>query len=96
MSDTEKNNKVRPLSVFLRESRMRAGLSQAQVARRLKYGTAQFISNWERGVSEPPLKAIKILAKIYNIPAEEIFEVVLRTTLEKVKEDLTAKFRDAK
>ena len=96
MSDTEKNNKVRPLSVFLRESRMRAGLSQAQVARRLKYGTAQFISNWERGVSEPPLKAIKILAKIYNIPAEEIFEVVLRTTLEKVKEDLTPKFRDAK
>lgn len=96
MSDTEKNKKARPLSVFLRESRMRAGLSQAQVARRLKYGTAQFISNWERGVSEPPLKAIKILAKIYGVSADEIFEVVLQTTLEKVKEDLTAKFRDAK
>jgi transcriptional regulator with XRE-family HTH domain len=93
MSHPEKNNKVRPLSVFLRESRMRAGLSQAQVARKLRYGTAQFVSNWERGVSEPPLKALKTLAKIYSISADELFEIVLQSTIEKVAADMRTKFK---
>lgn len=96
MSHPEKNDNVRKLSVFLRESRMRAGLSQAQVARKLGYGTAQFISNWERGVSEPPLKALKVLAKIYSVSVDEIFEIVLKSTIQKVTDDLKAKFKDTK
>lgn len=96
MSHPDKNNKERQLSVFLRECRMRSGLSQMQVARKLGYGTAQFISNWERGVSEPPLKALKILAKVYSVSVDDIFQVVLKTTIEKVTEDLKTKFKETK
>lgn len=93
MGNTDKNSNERQLGAFLRESRMKAGLSQMQVAKKLGYTTAQFISNWERGVSEPPLKALKTLARIYSVSMDEIFQLILRSTIEKVTEDLKAKFK---
>lgn len=93
MGNTDKNTNERQLGVFLRESRVRAGLSQMQVAKKLGYTTAQFISNWERGVSEPPLKALKTLAKIYSVSMDDIFQLILRSTIEKVTEDLKARFK---
>lgn len=49
---------------FLREARERAGLSQRHIAVRLGYASAQFVSNWERGIASPPLKS---LGKLYAI-----------------------------
>lgn len=46
---------------FLREKRMKAGLSQKEVALGLGYTTPQFISNWERGLSNPPISSIRKL-----------------------------------
>ena len=57
----------------LRES---AGLSQADVADKLGYISGQFISNWERGVSFPPIKAIPKLAKIYKTDREYLFKTL--------------------
>ena len=96
MSKADENNSVSRLSVFLREKRTHAGLSQAKVARILGYSTAQFVSNWERGISEPPLETLKVLAKLYAVSTDEMFEVVLKSTIQKVTEDLKSKFRDAK
>lgn len=93
MGDSDKNSNGLQLGVFLRESRMKAGLSQMQVAKKLGYTTAQFISNWERGVSEPPLKALKVLARIYSVSMDEIFQLILQSTIKKVTEDLKAKFK---
>lgn len=42
-------------------------LSQGEVAKRMGYSTPQFISNWERGVSTPPVKDIVKLAGIYKV-----------------------------
>ncbi|WP_413291143.1 helix-turn-helix domain-containing protein [Bdellovibrio sp. HCB337] len=96
MSKADENKTVSKLSVFLREKRMRADLSQAKVARILGYSTAQFVSNWERGISEPPLETLKVLAKLYSVSVDEMFEVVLKSTIQKVTEDLKEKFKHTK
>jgi transcriptional regulator with XRE-family HTH domain len=80
------------LATFLRAARLRAGYSQAEVARKMGYTTAQFVSNWERGVSSPPMRALKKLAELYRVKADEIYEALLTYTLQKTKEDLERQF----
>lgn len=67
---------------FFKNARERVGLTQVQVARELGYGSAQFVSNWERGLSYPPIKAIKTLSKLYKVRQDEIFNRVLNNALE--------------
>ena len=56
-----------PLHTYLRQKRLEAGLTQLDCAKLLGFSTAQFISNWERGVAKPPLKSVKKVAEIYNL-----------------------------
>ena len=83
---------VKALSDFLKEKRTQVGLSQKDVADRLGYSSAQFISNWERGLSSPPMHTLKKLAEMYNVNVDEMFDVILESTLEQVRVDLQKKF----
>lgn len=83
---------VKALSEFLKEKRTQAGLSQKDVADKLGYSSAQFISNWERGLSSPPMHTLKKLADMYNVNVDEMFDVILESTLEQVRIDLQKKF----
>lgn len=85
-------SKKNPLSDLLKKKRISAGLSQRDVADKLGYTTPQFISNWERGVSYPPINALKILGAMYKIPANDLFEVTLNATIAEVTADLRRKF----
>jgi transcriptional regulator with XRE-family HTH domain len=80
------------LAQFLKEKRTLSGLSQKDVATRLGYSTSQFISNWERGVSQPPINTLRTLATMYKISAEEMFNVLLEETIVQVEADLKRKF----
>lgn len=66
------------LAEFLRSKRIAAGLTQADVAGKLGYTSPQFISNWERGLASPPAFILKDLAKIYQIPADDLFQRLLK------------------
>jgi len=92
MKKKTSNQSLDTLSVFLRDKRLKAGISQGEVARTLGYTSPQFVSNWERGLSEPPIATLKKLASLYSVPLDEMFEVVMEATLEKVKAELHAKF----
>ena len=61
---------------FLKAKREGRGLSQGDVAMVLKVN-AQFVSNWERGLSGPPLRMLKTLTRLYEISDEEILGVML-------------------
>lgn len=80
---------------FLKESRIEAGLSQRDVSQSLGYPTAQVISDWERGVRSPPAIMLRKLVKLYQLPVEQLFELILeeRTALlkGKVRSDLGLK-----
>jgi transcriptional regulator with XRE-family HTH domain len=87
-----KMKQIKALSEFLKEKRTQASLSQKDVADKLGYSSAQFISNWERGLSSPPMHTLKKLAEMYNVNVDEMFDVILESTLEQVRVDLQKKF----
>jgi transcriptional regulator with XRE-family HTH domain len=62
---------------YLQQARKRAGYSQRQVADTLGYSSAQFISNFERGIAVPPLKKLKVLVKMYKLPVPELMDKIL-------------------
>lgn len=84
------------LRIFLREARLEAGFSQAKVAKALGYTSSQFVSNWERGLAEPPAATLKKLADIYSISIDDMFDIVLQATVQRLTEDLRAKFEGRK
>jgi transcriptional regulator with XRE-family HTH domain len=66
------------LGTYFQEKRSDKGLSQKDVADILGYSSAQFVSNWERGISAPPLEALPTLVKLYQIPTKEIVTLMLK------------------
>ena len=80
------------LAQFLKEKRTQSGLSQKDVATKLGYSTSQFISNWERGISQPPINILRTLASMYKVAAEQMFNVLLEETMVQVRTDLKRKF----
>lgn len=63
------------LGQYLRQRRLEKGLSQVEVAKKLNY-SSQFIANWERGVSSPPMQALKKIVEIYGISQKEFLEKI--------------------
>ena len=83
---------VSKLAKFLKEKRTLVGLSQKDVATKLGYSTSQFISNWERGISQPPIHTLRTLAQMYGVAADQMFQVLVTATIDQVQEDLRQKF----
>ncbi|WII72777.1 helix-turn-helix transcriptional regulator [Bdellovibrio sp. 22V] len=81
---------------FLKKSREAQNLSQKDVASFFEYNTPQFISNWERGLSLPPVPTIRKLAKLYKISAEKLFELILEEQLFLTEKSLREKFEEDK
>lgn len=78
---------MKRMGIFLREKRELKGLTQAQVASQLGYGSPQFISNIERGVSRVPVKSLKYFIDLYHLEADELIDLLLeekRNQLKKV------------
>lgn len=78
--------------VFLKQKRVEAGLSQKEVADKLNYGSGQFISDWERGLANPPLKVVRKLAKMYSVTDDVIFNLMLEATIEVMRRDWELEF----
>ena len=91
MSD-KKDQKHMRLAKFLKASRGNANLSQLEVADHLGYSTPQFISNWERGVSAPPIETIGALSRLYKVSDEELFDILQKVTLDQVASNLRERF----
>jgi len=73
------------LSDYIKEMRLQAGLSQGALAEKLGYSTAQFISNWERHVANPPIAALKGMIPILKLDRELVIELYLKGTAEFVR-----------
>ncbi|HEY8270411.1 MAG TPA: helix-turn-helix transcriptional regulator [Pseudobdellovibrionaceae bacterium] len=84
--------KVSKLSAFLKDKRLLAGLSQGEVAKKLGYTSPQFVSNWERGLSDPPIRTLRKISTLYDVPLEEMHRVTLDATIQKVTEEIRKKF----
>ena len=99
LSSNEHDLRRRVVGKFLRDKRVKAGLTQWDVAHHLKYSTAQFVSNWERGVSLPPLEALPKLAVLFHATGKEVIGVMhdyQEQMLKVNKKQLSDAFRKAR
>jgi len=76
---------------FLRSLRAASDLSQAKVGRALGYETPQFISNWERDVSLPPVGTLSALAGIYNVSFKELTELYIHFRKQELEGEIREK-----
>ncbi|WP_413290772.1 helix-turn-helix domain-containing protein [Bdellovibrio sp. HCB337] len=81
------------LAKFIKESRIEAGLTQEELATALGYSTPQFISNWERGVSQPPVNTLILLARLLEVNKDELCSLLLAMKIEELTEDFKKKVK---
>lgn len=84
------------LATYLKKSRESVGLSQTVVSSKLGYSSPQFVSNWERGLSHPPIKSLKKIAKLYKLRDKELFDIYVDCYTTQVKNDLQKKLQKLK
>lgn len=60
------------LQISLAAARVNAGMTQDEVANKMRVGKRTII-NWEKGKVIPSFANLKMLSDIYNIPANNIF-----------------------
>jgi len=54
----------------VRSCRLRAGLTQAEVAKRLFYAHAASVWQWESGNHVPPMQTVDALAELFGVSPE--------------------------
>ncbi|MDR3607789.1 MAG: helix-turn-helix transcriptional regulator [Oligoflexia bacterium] len=79
------------LGDLLRAARTKAGLSQNDVAKKLKF-EQQFVSSWERGISAPPFRRMNKLAELYHISLDQIQNALLDDAIERTRLQIEDEF----
>lgn len=85
-----------PLGLTLKRLRHEAGLSQGDVAKVMGYGSPQFVSNWERGISEPPIQSLAKLAELYKVAPETLLEPYVEFRLQDLEAEIRSRFGNKK
>ncbi len=78
------------LAAFLKEKRIAAGLTQSEVAKKLGYSSPQFVSNWERGLANPPVFVLRDLTKMYKVPVEQMCDLIVEDFKQELQRELSA------
>jgi transcriptional regulator with XRE-family HTH domain len=79
---------------YLRYLRTKAGLTQREVSLELGYSSAQFISNFERGIALPPLKKLKVMQKIYRGNLSRLVDLTIEAERRILVEALKRRSKD--
>ncbi len=66
-----------PLGQLLKDGRVAAGLTQAEVSAKLGHATPQYLSNCERGLCGLPLQAIRKLIDLYNLDQTQVLKILM-------------------
>lgn len=76
------------LGVMTREYRLKANMTQLELATKLGYNTMQFVSLIERGVSKVPLTTLGKLIIILNMPEKKIVNALISTYIKETIEEI--------
>jgi len=76
------------LGSTLCSARLAANLTQKTVSDKLGYSSAQFISNFERGIAAPPAAKLKTLAKMYGLSTGPIADLYANAEKTRILEAL--------
>lgn len=62
---------------YFKQQRIKAKLTQAEIAMACGFTTAQMVSNWERGMSSPPKTVLGKLYKKMKLDKQEVLTLLL-------------------
>lgn len=65
------------LGQYLKEMRLKAGLTQTELATQLGNVHTQFVSNWERGLCAPPNHCFQKLINLLDIDRDKLVKVMV-------------------
>lgn len=87
------SSKKRSLGEILKQGRISNRLTQSEVAKQLKLGSAQSISDWERGYAGSiPVQSLKKLVKWYQLDEGEVYDALFEFEMEKLASKLSEEF----
>jgi len=75
------------LQDLLKSKRIELGYSQERLAEILGYSSGQFVSNWERGESFPPIDRLAKLSLVYGYTDETLLNMFLKESEMSVKKE---------
>lgn len=84
------------LGSFIRRMRLEKEYSQADLAANLGYTSPQFISDWERGISSPPVKKLHELSVLLEVKVDVLFDLLVALSTEQLVENLSEEFKQTK
>lgn len=76
------------IGAFLAEHRKAAGLSQQDIARKMKLKSNQHVSNVERGVSPASMDFLKKYLRITGAPKKDFVVFIQQTYVDQIREAL--------
>jgi transcriptional regulator with XRE-family HTH domain len=76
------------LNQYLKAARLKAGLSQRDVAKALGFSTPQFVSNWERHQVGVPPEHFLELSKMYQVPLVKLVRLSVRDYQARLLEEI--------
>jgi transcriptional regulator with XRE-family HTH domain len=82
--DPMRKAELESIGDYLRRKREESGLTQFFVAQKLGYSSSQFVSNIERGLSNVPLKALKVLVELYKLNPDEVIDLIISLKRERL------------
>lgn len=71
----------------IRQLRFKAGLTQEQLAEKLGIG-AQSVSKWENAVAMPDISALPLLAEIFGVSIDDLFDLSAEQRLNRIENRL--------
>lgn len=60
------------LNEYLKNERVKANVTQSDIAKKLKLNNAQYVSNFERGVCKPSFKMIRAYIKLCGLDISHV------------------------
>lgn len=75
---------------LIKKARTQAGLTQASLAKKLGYESPQFVSNWERSESLPPIAALPKIARFTKTKYND-FTGILKRDFDRVLKSVEAR-----
>ena len=73
----------------IRQLRFKAGLTQEQLADKLGIG-AQSVSKWENAVAMPDISALPLLAEVFGVSIDELFDLSTEQRLNRIENRMDA------
>lgn len=79
------------IHIFLKEARLKKGLTQGQAAKELGLTSPQYISNIERGLCPASLETILKLIEVYDLKPAKLVELMTQDFKYNLEQKLVAK-----